>query len=118
MSYICFHCARHVGASIDHIPLKAWLPENIVQQVQGSPCVLLHLSEFQSLGVLSVALYGLLTAFDPIFLTGYLPSKWRETMSHEMESPIALAGANADEREQTFSLLLMNLHIRSAGHEF
>lgn len=39
-------------------------------------------------------------------------------MSHEMESPIALAGANADEREQTFYLLLMNPHMCRAGHKF
>lgn len=39
-------------------------------------------------------------------------------MSHEMESPIALAGANADEIEQTFSLLLMNPRMCRAGHEF
>lgn len=39
-------------------------------------------------------------------------------MSHEMESPIALAGANADKIEQTFSLLLMNPRMCRAGHEF
>lgn len=73
-----------------------------------------------SLGAaLSVGLDGLLKAFDPIyvFVTAHLPSKSRKTMSHKMESPIALAGANADETEQTFSLLLMNPHICRAGHE-
>lgn len=39
---------------------------------------------------LSVGLYGLLKVFDLIYLfvTADLPSKWRETMSHDVEPPL------------------------------
>lgn len=48
MSYICFRRARHLVASIDLTPLREWLSEYIVLEVQGLLGILLHLSEFQT----------------------------------------------------------------------
>lgn len=58
----------------------------------------------------SIGLWGLLKASNPTywFVTVDLPSKWRDTMSREMESACGLAGANENMRGQAFALLLMN----------
>lgn len=93
---LCESCRCSIGP----IPLRAWLSENTGQEVQGLLCILFHLSEFQSGScTLHWAMLATESLWPNLFVTADLLSKWRETMSHEMESLLTLAGANADERE-------------------